>query len=698
MPEAVTTAEENPSDKASERVSPWSALLCIVAAFSTVWFTRFGFPASNNVYHVPIVLGYAGSVEGPHDAFHRSLAHFTSYFWPMVAAIATEQNIRTVFLILLIVATVLTVLAAYRLAVVAGASRAVAAAGCGILAFAFGSRQFMEYGNGELLSGFVTHSQFATALCLFAFSLGVRRHWLVASLACGVAADINLFLAFWTMTNLLLMCAVVNWRLHGRVPMGMCAGMSCICLAMASPAIIWAMQSLGSSTALEFSFTEFLYLYEPHHSFTHIQVGPFANFFLLAFSLWFCFRKYVHSPQGAALLDLLATALTLVMIGAVVAYLSDSKVLQNLYPLRYAAMVHWICAVVAVVVWADACKRDHGNALFGAIAVLGFMLSAPTVTLLGLLFLLPRASAVTRGELLLLFGIAISSLVPTFFGMRAHTIDLTRIGPVPIVTLVSISATALIAMGNDFGWKRRALLTALICIATVASPLAGQAISIPLSLLIVTATAAIRIGNDRIAATSLIASLIVIAAYAIRGNNGLVIVGTIVIVTVAFLLSRFAVHLRLNGSVTTMRAGVILLSALGFSQAVSRDFDFPRWSLWDSWSDVQMWARHHTAPDTLFYAPDRGDFATLSRRPVWWDDIQGAAVMWDSSFYTEWNSRRLLAEKARTMDDIVALAHREKIKFLVLGRKRVQEISAGVADIRYCNQDFCIVEMQPHSS
>jgi len=68
----------------------------------------------------------------------------------------------------------------------------------------------------------------------------------------------------------------------------------------------------------------------------------------------------------------------------------------------------------------------------------------------------------------------------------------------------------------------------------------------------------------------------------------------------------------------------------------------------------------------------------LRKRAVWartmelracpqvFDSNEGAALMWQSSIYEQWHSRRLCAASASSVADLVALGRAEGIRFLVL--------------------------------
>src|SRR5205085_393584 len=73
------------------------AAILLAATAANLLLQGFEFPNYNNFFHIPIVLDYAGSAEGPHDAFHRSLASYASMLWPLLAQVADEANVFTLF-------------------------------------------------------------------------------------------------------------------------------------------------------------------------------------------------------------------------------------------------------------------------------------------------------------------------------------------------------------------------------------------------------------------------------------------------------------------------------------------------------------------------------------------------------------------------------------------------------------------------
>src|SRR5215831_4510165 len=87
----------------------------LLASAVSITLQGFEFPTSNNFFHIPIVIEYTRSAEGPHDAFHASLDHFTSIIWPMLRPFTTEWNTGWVFLAAHLLSRAGTVLAFYSL-------------------------------------------------------------------------------------------------------------------------------------------------------------------------------------------------------------------------------------------------------------------------------------------------------------------------------------------------------------------------------------------------------------------------------------------------------------------------------------------------------------------------------------------------------------------------------------------------------
>ena len=98
------------------------------------------------------------------------------------------------------------------------------------------------------------------------------------------------------------------------------------------------------------------------------------------------------------------------------------------------------------------------------------------------------------------------------------------------------------------------------------------------------------------------------------------------------------------------------------------------------------------------FGPDRFGFATLSRRPVWWDHNQGAAVMWSPTYFAEWSSRRELALRATDAASLADLARAQGIHFVVRECQEFEGGASGHFEVTYRNPVYCVAEPIPVSA
>lgn len=680
---------------AALRTHGWAVLATIVFGCAAIWMTGDAFPAGNNFFHLPIVLGYAASAEGPHDAFTVSLDHFVSLLWPAVASISTESNVRLVFLFLFLATGVLTLLGGYAVAVAAGAGRTIAAVGCGVLGFAFGAREFMELGSGELFSGFLTHSQLALAVGLFAIALAVRQRWFLAGLICGLAADVNLFLGFWLMVNLTLARGLLDWRHRRRPDLASYAYMAGACLLAAAPVLSWAWQT---HEPIKFSFTEYLYTYFPYHSYLHLEIWLFLALAALATALWTGLFAARDSEGAWTVAALMQMAIVTLLIGSALVYVIDDRMVQSLFPLRYAALAEWIAAIGVLVLWSRAAKENPETAHFGAVALLGFMLPTPAITLAAIVFMLDWKSLSGIHRYLLLLGLAISFVVPSLSHGNVTFPDVTRIANAPALVIVSFAASACMTMAAPRLYRsiESWLVIVLLGLAAASTTIGNPLIAAAFAIVTVTGIALSRSGRNHrlVIPFCVIAAMLLIGQTVWLGEWTKAVFGALLLLLVPPAVVAVLPSLRPWKShvVPALCAG--LLALVGITHAAKRGFDFPVWPENADWLATEKWARENTAPDTLFYSPDRFAFSMLSRRPVWYDPVEGAAVMWQPSYFDQWTERKALAEAAKTVPELTALSRREGIRFLVLQRKRFEaEGSDGLA-LRYCNTGYCIAEVQ----
>jgi len=295
-----------------------------------------------------------------------------------------------------------------------------------------------------------------------------------------------------------------------------------------------------------------------------------------------------------------------------------------------------------------------------------------------------------------LLGLGVALIVPAFSEGRFDFPLVTRIARIPSLMLVCVSAAALLFLRRD-GTRNRWLMLLLVFLAASSDVIGRKAIALPYAVGVTAMAAMLFRERPRalvVAIAALTAGLLMAYLLLEQESARRVLVTAAMTAATAIGLAFFGTRIRV-GHAAVLAAALALVAVIGVAQTPRSGFDFPRWQKDENWLAVQAWARQNTPPDTVFYAPDRFAFATMSRRPVWWDANEGAAVMWQPSFHEEWNSRRIRARAAHTVADLVGLARAEGIRFLVLDRERCESEPTSGLVVRYSNQDYCIGEIGP---
>jgi len=117
-------------------------------------------------------------------------------------------------------------------------------------------------------------------------------------------------------------------------------------------------------------------------------------------------------------------------------------------------------------------------------------------------------------------------------------------------------------------------------------------------------------------------------------------------------------------------------------------------------SEMLQWVREsHLMGPFLFpvHNPYRGifDYFQLrTRKPVWVDWKQGAAVMWEPSFYWQWMPRFEEVNSLRTRDEFVGYATQKGIPYLVLPRTIGECAPNFEAIFENLGYSICVVRMR----
>lgn len=631
--------------------------VAIVALVGLFYLGTPKFPWATNLYHVPIVLDYAASAEGPHDAFHRSLANFVSYFWLPLRFVATDANIEALFIVLAFLGFATTVAALFFVAATTADDRGpwvgvVVALVASMAAFNAGT----PFGNAELLARVASHSKFATALCLLSVGLACRNHWVLAGLTIGLAGNVNLFLAFWVGGTLFIVLAMLAWR--GQLPTrqdGAAPGLSplfsfpAIATAATTPTVFWVI-SIENGAAPGFSYAQFLYDYYPHHFFSHLRPAAALTFFgSTGITLAIIIQLMPSTLGRSTLVRFMAAGLVLLLASTPLFYLLDSRLLLNLHPLRFVGILTLCEAAVLIAAWCRLHREGDPRADALLIAVVGLGLPGGALKLLGL-SLFVRQSDLGRAWSWLAWGATLAAAALTLqWHTTASWTQPSRLPPL----MVAIAMLAVSGKGQRAWWR------------LVVMALAGAIAIAP----------------------------ILTMSEGLTPEDGLWTAGVGGAIAAAFLVGEM---MRQTFALrpTDVLATVVTLSVIvGLGFAARAGMGSSPDSQLDDFKAAQAWARSNTPPGTLFFSPHMDGFATLSRRPVWFDHAQGAAVMWQPAFYAEWEEGRRLAAQSRTLDALLELGRSHGIQYLVLNVRRNASPAVNGAQIVYQNNTFLIAKL-----
>ncbi|MDH3240858.1 MAG: hypothetical protein OEO83_09335, partial [Alphaproteobacteria bacterium] len=350
-------------------------LVLVAATLASAAWQGFDFPADNNSFHVPILLDYAGSAEGPHDLFHRSLNRWVSVFWPLLAPFASEQNLYPMFLGLHLVARFFTAFFIWRLGEALGGRSRPSVAFAAVILFLDSFVGRSPLGHNEILVGYLTTSQVVIPVVLGAWLLAFRGRFGWAGAVLGLAFNINAFNAIWGALALGAVMIAACRRESLAAAAKTIAGAAGLYLLAAAPTAAWIVFALADVPAHEpFSHAQFLRDYYGYHYFIDMMWKEAAFFALTVLAgavvLARAARHWRLSGRDTAM-ALYASYAAVVAFGAAIHYVVDHRLMFALNPMRMDSYVVILLGVV-VLSWCIAAFRsaDRGERAAAVIALM----------------------------------------------------------------------------------------------------------------------------------------------------------------------------------------------------------------------------------------------------------------------------------------------------------------------------------------
>lgn len=359
-----------------------------LAAVVSVAIQGFFF-GNNNLFHVPLILGWHRDPSLSDDPFFATLDGFASGAWFAIKILATEENVRSLFLVL---HTLVRWAFLVAVAFAAGSFGINEARSQIFLIIVFSLtpvlRGVTDVGHGEMLAETFSHTELTHPLVLWSLGLLARGRIVAAFALNGLVFDVNAFVAVWNGVALLggaagLMADLDRRDVIKKTALGLALGG-----LIALPVMVWILSILGQTHAAPpIDYPAFLKNYYPQHFF--ISAGAPEKILIFAsvtLAGILALRNLGNRPWFGIFLGFC----TIFAIGIIVPEVTSSPVILNLHLLRVDCEIQ-ILAVMAISVLAIKSIKDRAISATGAFFILAMPVQGALLIAVSL-FLKSRAA------------------------------------------------------------------------------------------------------------------------------------------------------------------------------------------------------------------------------------------------------------------------------------------------------------------
>ncbi len=419
----------------------FTALIVVSVAALSVLLSGFQYNVYNNAYHIPIALGWLDDPAFRADPLVPTLHLFASPIYRLLTPIATEANLPTLFLLLVMAGRVATFWAFDAIGRSLGIVRPAArAAYLLILATGIGIYNISDIGGDGLLIPYFSHSELAQGVALLSVAEIVRGRTTRALLFAGAAFAINAFIGVWMLVPLGLACLLTDRRLHEAAAR---TGRAALAFSVvAAPVLGWILaEQAGRPAPPGFDYPAFLAEFFPYHFF--IGAATDTQRMLALSQAAAAGVAILMLPLRGRTATVLGGLILVVLAGIVVGETSSNRWLLNLHLMRAAGMVVLVAVplIVAAALLALADRRIAVAAPATAV-LLGVLTASWTYVLPATLVLF----AVTR------FGKSESFL--------ARSWSLAPLAGAGVILATSLTiSTSRCCYGRDKPWDGRSIPT-----------------------------------------------------------------------------------------------------------------------------------------------------------------------------------------------------------------------------------------------
>ena len=703
--------------------------IIVLAAVSSVLLQGFGFGQATNIYHIPVVLDYFNSVEGPHDAYHQSFENYFASFWLWVSWITTEENIELVFLGIHLIHRVVLLWLIYLIVceLIDRRRQIYVALAVALLPISALIIWRTPVGYSDIFTSHLTHTDVVSSVILLSWLMVLRGRWYFASAALGLAFNFNPFVSFWNVVLIGIVFLRFELSSFGLSPCRRICVMSAIYLIAASPTVLWILQSWPefSDGAESVDMYGFWRSFFPYHHFVDLQWGNTFKYLMLAAAAFLSLQslsKKVNTHKALMLMSFFYVILLITLFGAIAPFTPLKNFAFVTFPLRMDAFVIFILFIAAVANLASDMGDELGSirrisvpySFFGFVGVLMgniplmlvswghelldhisekrayIFVAAGFLGLFGLFLLVFHQTpffnfpGLARHPLIMWSAIVLVSGISLEFYKRGH-LDLSF---AVLVSGLSVAA-GLSAIGQTVYWEP---------VQELSNAPVGVALMVLAAGLYLAADSYGGHSGVKMLATAMLTLALAVSTIEYLPNISPLLMIILTLLFLAHFVPWPRGFRKRSPSIGQYVALVLLAAvfAIATSQKVLRQEDGIFIGQNENWIGLQRWARANTPPDTMFLQTRdvyEFGFSVHSRRPIWVDNFMGAAIGWQPDYAEEWQARREDISKLKKLPELLAYARSNDVSYLVVGKKFLSKAKEQGLQPVIENNQFAILEI-----
>lgn len=665
----------------------------LAATALSVLFQGFDLGVGNNQIELLILNHSSNPSLYPDDPFVETLTNYFSIFWWALSLITWVQDWYPLFLVLHIASRFFLLYVIYSwFLVLMPRNNLVSLFSTLIFGLLPTLMRDTMLGRGSLLLFYLEHSSLSLALLLWAFKLSYSRKFFSSAVVCGFAFDMNPFYGAWSITILFFMYLFSFRHYSWSKQALLLAKLLCAFVIASLPSVLWIFSTLVSKQEPIDLFNHIQYLkeYFPNH-FLISSAEPTDVVGFISMMISGLLGLFLLPRKRNTLIVMYFSAIGLIIVGVFLPFITQSRIVLNLHLLRVDTLIQFFSVMFITSACVQKLLKPENHGIDNSVAfisLLGMIVGNWIVVMVGALFLFDMnriTFKIISGILLfstaaalVCFGLPafahyrlLTGLFVVFLMILTAKKEVRVAGPFSMFVVASyckVSWLAAVAIIVIYVWltfgdsKSKSLrIGSLACLLACGVFLSVSIDNISSSILLV------------LSSFTLIMEIYFAFFDSIEVKRGK---------TPYFVMAVLVGIVSIN---TIENVGMRLRKGHYLSNLSEKDM---------AWRDVQFWAKTQTNPDDVFMVPlKQPGFPVFSKRSVWVDFKQGAAVMWAPKYYWAWHKRLHEQRELTNVDMKVDYCMANKIDYIVVP---IDSLDKNISCV-YQNKSFAVIKASDRS-